>query len=183
MAGGTGSFPSSLWSRRRKRMRSYILIAGTALAISASPALAGGPGGLLGGIIGTSNGTAGSAGQSASGATGSHGNCLCSTVNGLLGRTSPTNVGGMPTVSIRANTLVNSVVGLNLTGRGRHGNGNGQAIGLAGSVNGTANALASINRGHGNGNGHGNGLALAGTVTGTVNAVALINRGHGNGGS
>src|SRR5262245_41980127 len=109
-------------------MRSYILIAGTALALTASPALAGGPsGGLLSGIIGTSNGAAGSTGQTASGATGSHGNCLCSTVNGLLGRTSATNVGGTAS-SVRANTLVNSVAGLNVTGRGRHGNG--QAVGL-----------------------------------------------------
>ena len=107
-------------------MRSYILIAGTALALSASPAFAGGPGGLLGGIIGTSNGAAGSTGQSASGATG---NCLCSTVNGLLGRRSPTNAGGIPGGSARASSLVNSVVGLNVTGRGRHGSGHG--IGLA----------------------------------------------------
>ena len=72
-------------------MTRFILIAGTAIVLSATPALAGGPGGggLLGGVTGAVTG--GGAQNSVGGLTGGLGDCLCETVNGLLG-----NAGNVP---------------------------------------------------------------------------------------
>jgi len=168
-------------------MRSYILIAGTALALSASPAFAGGPGGLIGGVTGQVNGLLGGTAQSRPGGpAGSTTNCLCNTVGtvtGIIGQRGHGGGGtrGLPGHGANVTTLVNSVVGLNSPGRGHGDNGHGQSIALAGTVTGSVNALTSMDRGNGNGNG--NGLGLAGTVTGTVNAVTSINRGHGDGSS
>ena len=121
-------------------MRKLILIAGTAIVLTASPALAGGPlgGGLLGGLTGNAGG------QSASDRTaGTLGDCLCNTANSVLSRSHP---GGgairVPAGTAGNATLVNSVVGLNAGRLGGASHGNGRAIDLAGTVSGTARSPA-----------------------------------------
>src|SRR6185369_5749370 len=116
-------------------MKTYILIAGAAMVLSASPGVAGG-GGLLGGVTGNLGATLGGTVQNTlGGVTGSVGNggvgnCLCDTVNGVL-----SNAGGLP----------NSVAGL----ASGVGNGNGHSVGLAGVVTSATSVAGSVTRGGG----------------------------------
>jgi len=155
-------------------MRSTILIAGTALAISASPALAGGSAGSMHGALGAGHKLVG---------TNSAGQCLCSTVGSALKGArvgALTKMGGgtgaiarMPRSASGGRILVNSVIGLNGVRAGQSGNrhGFGQAIGLAGKLDG-ASSMGSLH-----GNGH-FGAGLAGTVTGNGTGLAGSG-GHG----
>jgi len=150
-------------------MSKVVLLAGAAIALTASPALAGGPlgGGLLGGIMASSrtvnSNTSSSHRSTALGAV----NCLCQTAHGLLGRGSSMGSGG------NAGGLANSVVGLGAIGHGHAGRG----VGLAGSVSGTVRSATSLG-GYGGHGGHG--IGLAGTVTGTVNSALVGHAGHGS---
>lgn len=160
-------------------MRNSIFIAGTALALSASPAVAGGSagGGSAGSVHGLFGGTARSPAQRA-GYSLNH--CLCSTAGTALkgGRGTgalvrmPRNAARMPRNTSGAGMLVNSVVGLNGFRAEPVGNrrGLGQAVGLAGTIDGASY----VSRGHGYGRG---GAGLAGTVN-----VAALNGGAGSSG-
>src|SRR4051794_4645896 len=105
--------------KRRIHMRTFILIAGTAMVLTATPALAGGPGGggLVGGVTGAvgnilgggaPNGVGGLAGSLGGGGLGG---CLCNTVNGVVG-----HAAGMVGNAGNPGSLVNSVVGLGSLG-------------------------------------------------------------------
>jgi len=164
-------------------MRSTILIAGTALAMSASPALAGGSAGtsgagLLRGLLG--GGTQNSLQRSGN----ALGGCLCNTAGSLLKGASrgalvgtPGKATGaiskMPRTGAGGRLLVNSVVGLNGVRAAQGGNhrGIGVAIGLAGTLDGNA----SFGHAHGNA---GLGVGLAGKVTTNGNALGIA-KGHG----
>src|ERR1700752_2022682 len=111
-------------------MRKLILMTGAAIALGATPAVAGGPSGLLGGLTNAPT-SQGSSDQAA----GTAGNCLCNAASTLVSRARPTGgTGAIPTGTLRGSTLANTVVGLNAVGRASNGHGNGQAIGLAGTV-------------------------------------------------
>lgn len=165
-------------------MRSYILMAGTALAVSASPALAGGygAGGALAGMHGFSHGLIGTAGSGhVARATNSLGGCLCSTASSAVGALRANHSIGRTTRSIGGAGLINSVIGLNgisAVGGGKH-SGNGQSIGLAGTVTGTVNSAASVSSGSGNGH---RGVGLAGTVAGNVGFALAGQLGASHGG-
>ena len=128
-------------------MKTYILIAGAAMVLSASPGVAGG-GGLLGGVTGNLGATLGGTVQNTlGGVTGSVGNggvgnCLCDTVNGVL-----SNAGGLP----------NSVAGL----ASGVGNGNGHSVGLAGVVTSATSVAGSVTRG-------GAGMIIVGAVSASI---------------
>src|SRR5215210_5082612 len=89
----------SLLFKRRIPMTKLMLIAGTAIVLTAAPATAGGPGGggLLGGVTGTGGSTLGKA-QGASGKTGTAtsglGDCLCQTVKSALAKAGSIGRGG-----------------------------------------------------------------------------------------
>ena len=161
-------------------MRNSILIAGTALALSASSAEAGGSAGR--GSAGASYGLFGGTARSPVQRSGySLNHCLCSTAatavkggrgSGALVRM-PRNAGGgaaarMPRNASGAGMLVNSVVGLNgfRAEPVGHRRGVAQAVGLAGTIDGTSY----VSRGHGYGQGYGRGGA---GLAGTVNVAAL----------
>ena len=164
-------------------MRNVILLTGAAIAVTASPAMAGGPlgGGMLSSIMSTTRTSSStstssltrtfttSSNRSHHSTSGSAANCLCQTVSGLTGHAPSIGRTG------NASLIVNSVVGLGAVSRG-HGHGGGQSFGLAGTVTGTANNAASLSR-------YGHGVGLAGTVTGTVNSalVGRVSHGTGNG--
>src|SRR4051794_33378812 len=137
-------------------MRNYLLIAGTAIAASAAPALAGGPGsgGLLGGLVGGSSTTIQSTSRATTNAgAGNAGNCLCQTVSRVLGAGSVNGAGSGHGHGIRVNSLASSVAGLRtFTGRGGNGGGSGSTHGfaLAGVVSGSAHNLVSIHSAGGN---------------------------------
>lgn len=151
-------------------MRINILIAGTALAMSATPAFAGGSaagGGirpLRGLLAGGNNNPVQRAGSSVS-------QCLCETAGTALKsirggslitmpKAGTAGIARMPRTGGGARLLVNSVVGLNGVRGVQGGNhrGIGAAIGLAGTLDGA------VSVGHAYGKGH-LGLGLAGSVT------------------
>ena len=93
-------------------MRKLILIVGTATVLTATPAMAGGPGGgggLLGGVTGAVGNVLGGGTQNSfGGRVGSlGGGCLCQTVNGIVG-----GAGGMGGSAGNPGSLMNSVAGL-----------------------------------------------------------------------
>jgi len=160
-------------------MRNSILIAGTALALSATPALAGGSAGH--GSAGSSHGLFGGTARSPVQRSGySLNHCLCSTATTALksGRGAgalvrmPRNAARMPRNTSGAGMVVNSVAGLNgfRTGSLGHRRGFGQAVGLAGTID----RASFTSRGYGNGK---VGTDLAGTVN-----VAALNGGAGSSG-
>ncbi|MFL6729298.1 MAG: hypothetical protein ACJ8E3_08260 [Sphingomicrobium sp.] len=140
-------------------MRKLILITGSAVLVSAAPAVAGGPGGLLTGITTAADRTSASQSTRPATANESRGNglagCLCSAARGLLGRGASAG---------HASSLAGSVIGLGSVGRSHGGHGNGQAIGLAGTVSGSARTASSLNVR----TSHGHGIGLAGTVSANV---------------
>lgn len=151
-------------------MRSTILIAGTALAVSAGPALAGGSAGSMHGMLGGAGHQRG---------INSTSQCLCKTV-GTVGTalkgarvSSLTKIGGgtgtitrMPRSASGGRMLVNSVIGLNGVRGGKGGNhGFGQSIGLAGTLDG-GSSMGGVH-----GGGH-VGAGLAGTVTNSGTRLA-----------
>src|SRR4029079_3559207 len=149
-------------------MRSLTLTAGTALALCASPALAGGA------HYGTSRGSFGSLhglrGDAALGrvqrSSNSSSDCLCRAAGSALGATHAIHgVTKMPRTGVGVAALTNSVIGLGKVSAGHGNRHGGQAIGLAGVV--TGNGVASL----GGVCGH-RGLGLAGTVTASVGASA-----------
>jgi len=164
-------------------MRSTILIAGTALVLTASPALAGGSArtsgtGLLRGLL--AGGTHNSLQRSGN----SLGECLCDTAGAVLkgargaalvGMPGKANgaIAKMPRTGTGARMLVNSVVGLSGVRGAKGGNhgGAGTAIGLAGTLDGNA----SFGHAHGSA---GLGVGLAGIVTVNSNGLGIAS-GHG----
>jgi hypothetical protein len=164
-------------------MRINILIAGTALAMSATPAFAGGSaagGGirpLRGLLAGGNNNPVQRAGSSVS-------QCLCETAGTALKsirggslitmpKAGTAGIARMPRTGGGARLLVNSVVGLNGVRGVQGGNhrGIGAAIGLAGTLDGA------VSVGHAYGKGH-LGLGLAGSVTNSGIGLAGAG-GHG----
>jgi len=151
-------------------MRSTILIAGTALAVSAGPALAGGSAGSMHGMLGGAGHQRG---------INSTSQCLCKTV-GTVGTAlkgarvgSLTKMGSgtgaitrMPRSASGGRMLVNSVIGLNGVRGGKGANyGLGQSIGLAGTLDG-GSSMGGVH-----GGGH-VGAGLAGTVTNSGTGLA-----------
>src|SRR3954447_26927215 len=133
-------------------MRKLILITGTALAVSASQAVAGGG---RGGAMGEAGHHVGQ--NSFGGAAG----CLCQAVHGVLGSAGNGERGRG--VALGVGPLVNSISGLGAVRNGNgHGNGEGHGIGLAGVVSVTARVSSSVA-----GLGHGN-AGLAGSVSAAV---------------
>ena len=169
-------------------MRTNILIAGTALALSASPALAGGAGsGAMRGNSGLSHNLLSGLG-SGSRASNSSTNCLCNTAGSAVRAvTSGRSIGRMPGNARGVRLLTNSVVGLNGLGAVRgvgHGNGRGgQAIGLAGVVTGGAGSVSTIGRPNGGGHGLAGSVAVAaaaGLAGHSSSNAGLLNVGVGN---
>lgn len=138
-------------------MRNNMLIVGTALALSAMPAVAGGPHSGRGfiGAAGVSRGLLGGTRQGhANSVAGTAGNCLCHAVTGALGTGSSKGIARMPLSAGNVALLTNSVVGLGGLGAGRGGgHGYGHAIGLAGIVVGSVSGAGAM------------GAGLAGAVT------------------
>ena len=162
-------------------MRIHILITGTALALCASPALAGGSaggGGTISGMSSSGHNLLGGLGHGrATRSSNATTSCLCSAAGQAvraIGSGRP--AGRMPGNASGVRLLTNSVIGLNGLGAARgvghgSGHGGGPAIELAGIVTGNGGGVTTI--GHG-----GYGSSLAG-VTGIGAGLA----GHGRGGT
>jgi hypothetical protein len=171
-AGGRETFPSS--NSKEEGMHTHILIAGTALSLSASPALAGGisSGGLRGMSGSGPNLLGGLVTGRATRASNSSTSCLCSTAGQAVRTvTAGRSISRMPANARGVRLLTNSVVGLNGLGAARgvgHGNGHGGgvAIGLAGVVTDGVGTVTTVG-GRGS---SGHGASLAGLVTGSVHA-------------
>ena len=156
-------------------MRKSILIAGTAVVLSASPAAAGGPTGMLGGVLGGGHGKTSSTSGPANRASAA-GSCLCQAVHGLTGRAgSAQGMAARGVGRVNGLALTNSVSGVSavtLRGKG-HATASVRSVGLAGVVSGSGNAAASV-RGLGVGHGNARGVGLAGNVSATVRSTVRV---------
>src|SRR5689334_9169457 len=137
-------------------MRTILLLSGAALAVTAAPALAGGPlgSGLVGNPLSASQTTrtvtrtttvTRSSSRSQQSSSNALANCLCQTVHGLTARN--TSLGRRTNAAV----LVNSVVGLTSSSRTNYGHNGGQSFGLAGTVTNSVNSALAGHVSHGGG--------------------------------